>query len=162
MKRIIASLAAIAMMAGAAPAFAGISPTSTTVTLSGKLNVNQYLSGQCDTSFTLDVNSAGTGGSITGSNFGAGSPCSSISQSGTWQVDYVGPGVAVIRNLYVTTSAGWCQGDITVNVNNATGQVTIPSQTINGQIFGFLAANCTLDSDAASGHFTSSPALSVT
>lgn len=164
MKRIIASLAAVAALA-VMPASASaqtFAPTSGSA-ITGQLSVNQYLSGTCDVTFSLGVSPDGSGAWIGAASFGTGSPCGSISGSNlAWPVYYqntVGDNSYLeINGLRVTTSAGYCNGNVQIVVHNPTGKVTIASQTIDGQIFGFLPANCTLGSV---GQLTSSPPVSV-
>lgn len=166
MKRIIASLAAVAAMAlvPAAASAQTFAPTSGS-TITGQLTVNQYLGGTCNVTFTLGVAPDGKGAWISGANFGSGSPCSSINGANlAWPVYYNSTSGNIssleIHGLRVNTSAGYCQGNVQITVDNTTGKIVIPSQSIDGQIFGFLPADCTLSS-VGSAHLTSSPAVSV-
>lgn len=166
MKRIIASLAVAAAFAtvpavASAQTFAPVGGS----TITGDLVVNQYLSGTCAVTFNLGVSPDGSGAWIANANFGSGSPCSSISPDNlAWPVYYIGTtgseSELEINGLRVTTSAGWCEGNVRIKVDNTTGNVTIASQTIPGQIFGFVPANCTLNTPAGQP-LTSSPPVSV-
>ena len=158
MKRIIASLAAVAMVAGAAPALAGITPTGTTVTLTGDLFVKQLLSSNCSATFVLDVNSTGSAGSITNVDLGTGTVCGGITPNLPWAITWTGTGQGVI-DVDATTSAGWCRGPLRVEMDSS-GKVVIPSGSSNevpGQIFGFLTENCVIYS--LPPHLSSSPAI---
>lgn len=95
MKRIIASLAAIAMMAGAAPAFAGtiVTPSPSTFTLTGAVTVSQSVTLNCMLTLNVAVDAAGNcagtlvvtwnnakkkasvNGTVFGTNFGASKAC---------------------------------------------------------------------------------------
>ena len=159
MKRIIASLAAVAMVAGAAPALAGITPTGTTVTLTGELFVKQLLSSNCDAEIDLAVNSAGTAGSITRLDLAGGTVCSGISPNLPWAVTLTGPNAGII-DVDANTSAGWCRGPLAVSYDPVTGKVIIPRTTANevdGKIFGFITEKCVIASNAP--HLDSSPAI---
>jgi len=162
MKRIIASLAAVTLMAGAAPAFAGevYAPTGT-ITLAGNLHVNQAVSGTCAVSFTLSND--GTSASITNGTFSGDFPCTSISPSNfPWAVSVIATDSANnatklrIHDLYATSSTGYCNGDVDVDWNNATGHATFVNASVPGVIGWVFPAACTLN-----GTLDSSPDATV-
>lgn len=152
MKRIIASIATIAIMAAAAPAFAGdqnFQPAGTTQTItntSGTLNVEQTVNLSCSANFGLYFEDhAGVGkvawltsASLSGGFLGL---CGSVGFPNlAHEVEIINPtasgsGDATmlrIRNFTVKTISGTCQGDVDFQWNNVTKVATFNNVTIPG------------------------------
>lgn len=161
MKRIIASLAAIAMMAGAAPAFAGdqnFEGHGTNNPLTGTLNVEQTVALTCNAVFNAYFESDGkrawlTEADLTGGTLGL---CGLITFPGlAHEIEIVDPGagssgpatVLRIRNLTVGTLTSSCQGDALADWDGLNKTLKFNNVTIAGvggakdcQINGVLSA----------------------
>lgn len=161
MKRIIASIATVAIMAAAAPAFAGdqnFQPHGTTQTItntSGTLNVEQTVALSCSANFGLYFESDGkvawlTSASLSGGFLGL---CGSVGFPNlAHEVQIVNPPasgsgdatVLRIRNFTVKTISGSCQGDVDFAWNNATKVATFNNVIIPGVSGGNCKINGTL------------------
>ena len=154
MKRIATTLAAIAMLAGAAPALAGpvnVTPKPTTFTLSGAVQVSQSVNLNCNLTLNVSVDASNnmniTSGALTAgdalcpsvvlTNFNWPTTVSAPNASGT------GPATQLaVANFRATTLTGNCQGTLTVAWNNTTRQATINS-TVPGTSL-FASRPCTI------------------
>lgn len=154
MKRIIASLAAVAMLAGAAPALAGpvnVTPKPTTFTLSGAVTVSQSVTLNCNLSLNVSVDASNnitiTGGALTAGD----SLCPSVVLTNfNWPTTVTAPAASgtgpatqlAVANFRANTLTGNCQGTLTVAWNNTTKQATINSTVPGTSVFAPKA--CTI------------------
>ncbi|WP_312813995.1 hypothetical protein [Brevundimonas sp.] len=147
MKRIIASLAAIAMMAGAAPAFAGtiVTPSPSTFTLTGAVTVSQSVTLNCMLTLNVAVDAAGNA-NITGGSLAPNSSalCSSVILANfNWPISATAPtspsGAAAtqlsIANFRANTLTGNCAGTLVVAWDNTNKEATVNS-TVPGTSLG--------------------------
>lgn len=171
MKRIIASLSAIALIAAAAPALAGdqnFQPHNSTqnlVTTSalGKLAVEQTVALNCDASFDIYFESDGkiawlTGADLTGGTLGLCGLVSFPALAHEVLIETPGPSASGdatqlrIRNLTVGTLTSSCQGDVIAGWNNTTKVLTFNNAVLPGvggakdcKINGQLQAGASVD-----------------
>lgn len=171
MKRIIASLSAIAMIAAAAPALAGdqnFQPHGTyqdlvTTSALGKLKVEQTVALNCDADFDIYFESDGkvawlTGASLSGGTLGLCGLVSFPALAHEVLIETPGPagsGDATqlrIRNLTVGTLTSSCQGDVVADWDNNTKVLTFNNAVLPGvggakdcKIHGKLQAGSSVD-----------------
>ena len=162
MKRAFASFAVMAAVAIAAPAMAGdqnFVPHGGAPQLSGNLSFSQSIvSTSCSTTFGLSTSPDGKYASVTSANFTGTTLCDGLDVMGSppWDITILTPNASSsgqatsvrIHNLYVKTSAGYCQGDVDAVWSNAgTGSATFSNAVLPGKIkVGPLevTANCTI------------------
>jgi|GEM_PF-6614617 hypothetical protein len=151
---VLVSAGALALAAVTSPAMAqSFSPTNSTTTLSGLLNLEQTQNINCQTTIGVSIDGAGAA-SVTSRSFSPGNFffCGLIVQPlGTWTV-VAGPNDAgppavyrITANVGAQSIAGTCYGEVEGTYNNSTGELTfdnavIPSSDpqdciINGSLF---------------------------
>ena len=145
MKRIIASLAAIAAITAGAPAVAGtvVTPKPSTFTLNGSVTVSQSVTLSCNLSLNVSVDSAGNA-KITGGGLSAGDAlCPSVILSNfDWPITATAPSSAGpatqlgIANFRATAISGRCQGTLNVAWNNTTKTATINTSVPGTNLLG--------------------------
>jgi len=154
MKRIVSSLAAIAMLAGAAPALAGpvnVTPKPTTFTLSGVVQVSQSVNLTCNLSLNVSVDASNNMNITSGSLSGGDALCPSVVLTNfSWPTTVTAPAASAsgpatqlaVANFRANTLTGNCQGTLTVAWNNTTKKATINS-TVPGTSL-FASRPCTI------------------
>ena len=168
MKRIIASFAAMAAFAAAAPAMAGdqnFTPHGGLPLFEGELAVSQSIvSTNCDSTFAVSFSNDGKYAAVYAAAFSGTTLCNGLVPSGyPWPITITTPNASSsglasklrIDNIYIKTSAGYCNGGVDANMvapgvgsivfNNATlpGKIKVGLIEVNAscQITGSLAPN---------------------
>ncbi len=162
MKRIIASFAAMAAFAAAAPAMAGdqnFTPHGGLPLFEGTLDVSQSIvSTTCTSTFAVSFSNDGKYAAVYAAAFSGTSLCNGLVPSNyPWPITITNPGVAGsggavdlrVDNIYIKTSAGYCDGGVNGKwLSAGNGAIQFNNASLPGKIkVGLIEVNaaCSID-----------------